>query len=589
MRNFGSPPRCHIKQNSKVAKFLLFFRYIRAFWYGLRTRQKSARQTDYICYLTEWRDICLLRLFEGFLEAAPQMILQLYILTIQSEFIVERDWLTATSAIVSIISLSWAIVSYSQMLRLCLNSKIFSVFGYCFQISYRLLMVASRVIVLVLFASAFKFYIFVFIVGHSAMMFGWLCCIDMISRARNEGRDLPFLDKIFTFIVSIIYLFCFLNVHPSTTKRDISMYYCVVFIENVGLMAAWYPYRTLDGVLMYAAVGVVFGGFIVGLIFMLLYYRYFHPNEDITAGWLCCPFATRRPGNTSFQITDDALVSIVENGDLVIVNRKGEKSNAVKRTISASGSDKSIPLELIRPHSPAKVDRASNNREDMQISEIADSLREHSNYGTIDSSLASNCRSDRKRPSGEAQNGSKGFKKEDRNYHMGSQEDGAKHRWTARISKQTEFHRLYDQAGLLEEKGELANLHFGHEERLESIDNKSHDNSKHTDAELGRKVKWQVEVSRQPRDEARESLDASRLIEHQKSKDDSGIRFCGVSRRRKEREDWRWSLDEIDATKVKQSSRVAGQKQNYGHEDIEQEFIFSDTNLNSVERAPHLT
>ena len=208
------------------------------------------------------------------------MILQLYILTVQSEFIFERDWLTATSAIVSIISLSWAIVSYSKVLRLCLNSKTPSVCGYAFEIFYRLLLVASRVVVLVLFASAFKYYIFVVVFGHTMVMFTCLSSMD----STKENHSEPFLDKIFTLIVSIVYLFFFFTVLPQTKKKEILVYYGSLFLETVILMAIWFTNKTLDGVIMYAAFGLVFGGFVVGLVCMLFYYKYFHPNEDITAG-----------------------------------------------------------------------------------------------------------------------------------------------------------------------------------------------------------------------------------------------------------------------------------------------------------------
>ena len=365
----------HVDCARIIKRRILFFRYAIAFWYGLRTRWiVPVIHSDYIRYLTEWRDITLLRLFEGFLEAAPQMVLQLYILTSRKEFIVDRDWLTATSAVMSIISLSWAIVSYSQTLRLCLSYKGMSLCGYCFQIWYRLFMVASRVVVLVLFASAFRQYIFVFIFGHIAAMFAWLSCIDHVTYSVNEDREEPLLEKIFTLIVSIIYIFCFLNIHPSTTKRQISIYYSVMFVENAGLIGAWFPYRTLEGVMMYAAFGVVFGGFFLGIFCMLLYYKFFHPSQDITAGWLCCScFEQRLPDDseTNNPILDNTSFSYSENDkDLVIINVKDKKYTKFKdhpmdhspaTPRSKSQDNLSIPIELIRPHSPSKGARLAQS------------------------------------------------------------------------------------------------------------------------------------------------------------------------------------------------------------------------------------
>ena len=365
----------------------LFCRYLLAFWYGLKTRfTVPVLHSDYIRYLTEWRDITLLRLIEGFLEAAPQMILQLYILASQKEFILDRDWLTATSAVVSIISLSWAIVSYSQMLRLCLNDRALSFCGYGFQILYRLLMVASRVTVLVLFASAFKEYIFLVVVGHCAMMFAWLSCID--ATHYSVDRDEPFLEKIFTLIVSVIYLFCFLSVHPATTKRHISIYYSITFVESAAMMSAWFPYRTLEGVLMYASFGLVFGGFFCGLLCMMLYYKYFHPNQDVTASWICCLWFSNDGGRGNSELEESTLKNVSFSYDdndkeLVVIKvrqRSGSQTGGQKTPDPDSGNRLSLPVELMRPHSPLK------NRGDIdqiELEEVRDEKLKNVNGETL--------------------------------------------------------------------------------------------------------------------------------------------------------------------------------------------------------------
>jgi hypothetical protein len=71
----------------------------------------------YSIYIEQWRDIAMLRLFEVFIESAPQLVLQLYILAYNRHFDKEKDWLTACSACFSLISLSTSIVSYSKALR----------------------------------------------------------------------------------------------------------------------------------------------------------------------------------------------------------------------------------------------------------------------------------------------------------------------------------------------------------------------------------------------------------------------------------------------------------------------------------------
>ena len=554
---------------------------------------KPVNHSDYIRYLTEWRDVTLLRLFEGFLEAAPQMILQLYILTIQNEFIIERDWLTATSAVVSIISLSWAIVSYSQMLRICLNSKVLSVFGYCFQICYRLLMVASRVVVLVLFASAFRYYIFVFIFSHCAAMFGWLCCMDMITFSANGERNEPFLEKIFTLIVSVIYLFCFLNIHPSTTKRQISIYYSVMFFESAVLMAVWFPYRTLHGVLMYAAFGLVFGGFLLGMLFMLLYYKYFHPNQDITAGWFCCAFFSRRSTDSGFPIIDDASLSVVENGEFVVINPKEtgmEKARASKPPTPSTPHDNrlSIPLEIIRPHSPSKSEKGFNVLEQAKIDDVTKRPGDYTTYGTIQSASSPredsrqcvrdecemqkshDCRGTSERQLRQAENG--GF--------------------VARInvSKQKDFGRLYQESGIIENKAELGNIQFG-QDRASGLGGKSERKSlrreEDTKGELNSRFLREDSLKEKQLlldKKTRDNSNFNSRMERQQSRDDAEIGFCSSTQSKIDRKR-RKSLNDKEVARANLSARaldhvISGE--NYEVQ-VQKRNVFSDTNLNDVE------
>ena len=253
---------------------MLFYlsRLIREIRLSFRIRSKTTKRSDYKCYLEASLDNSLLRLFEGFLEAAPQLILQLYILTTQGEFTIERDWQVMISVTVSIISLSSGVESYSEFVRSCLSNYPLPLVYRCIKILYRFLIIASRVTVIVLFTSAFRYYIFLLIVCHSLLMFVWLSWVDEDSSSTSTDRESKFLRKIYLLIISIINIFCFFNVHLSRMRQQISVYYIATFIETAILMIAWYLHRTLEGAVMYAAVGIVFGGFIVGLTMKIFYY-----------------------------------------------------------------------------------------------------------------------------------------------------------------------------------------------------------------------------------------------------------------------------------------------------------------------------
>ena len=130
----------------------LFFpsRYIDSIRYGLQSRyakyvetkassspeKRAQARQDCVKYYTlmvyEESDAALLRLFECFMESAPQLVLQIYILLVDphavqlnERTIVDDQWvdpilktsILCASVLASLISLAWALVVYHRSLR----------------------------------------------------------------------------------------------------------------------------------------------------------------------------------------------------------------------------------------------------------------------------------------------------------------------------------------------------------------------------------------------------------------------------------------------------------------------------------------
>ena len=71
---------------------------------GLEARH-SHDVVDYQRYYQQWSDICMLRLFDSFMESGPQLVFQLYILLTRPESsLVTITWISV-SAIASTVSL----------------------------------------------------------------------------------------------------------------------------------------------------------------------------------------------------------------------------------------------------------------------------------------------------------------------------------------------------------------------------------------------------------------------------------------------------------------------------------------------------
>ncbi|XP_070555145.1 XK-related protein 6-like [Ptychodera flava] len=262
-------------------------RYIMTLWYGWKSR--SGHPELYYKMVCEYRDVTMLRLLEAFMESAPQLVLQLYIMSRLNE----AHWLTVTSACVSLVSLSWSLAAYHKALRESRDDKEnINYGGVALQILWRLFTVAARVIALALFASVYLWAVFVIVFVHWLGMTMWL--IVQKTDFCPTGAE----EIIFDGVIGIVYIFCFFNMKEGKTRYRSTIYYSITFFENVALIGLWYWRREEDYVYTYAAIAFVIGGFFLGMIFMAIYYLCLHPTGNIQ----CCP-SRKRPARTpSFEL-----------------------------------------------------------------------------------------------------------------------------------------------------------------------------------------------------------------------------------------------------------------------------------------------
>lgn len=71
-------------------------------------------------------------------------------------------------------------------------------------------------------------------------------------------------EKLFDAIVGIIYIYCFFSLKEGQTRWRMSAFYTIMFVENVILVAVWYPFKKEDGWSTDAIVAIVFGAFFLG-------------------------------------------------------------------------------------------------------------------------------------------------------------------------------------------------------------------------------------------------------------------------------------------------------------------------------------
>eukprot|EP00118_Oscarella_pearsei_P009836 m.57506 g.57506 ORF g.57506 m.57506 type:complete len:453 (+) comp34752_c1_seq2:184-1542(+) len=245
--------------------------------------------------LEDMRDAGFLGLIVSFLEDAPQVVLQVTIVTKRHELTV----LQVFSILTSVASLAWAIVKYSTSLRKVNNrfnpQKYFVLTWsgqFCMWV-WRVSMVGSRILAMSLFFNVYGVWLVLVGVVHWLGMFWWLLyqqtifCheydIDNIDApVKNRKRWEKCLETLFDLLVAAVSVFGFLNVKLGKTRWRITSYYVIVFLENSILGILWYmevgeserdSYRLALALSIWAL-------FAHGLLWMAIYYSYTHPQKQ---------------------------------------------------------------------------------------------------------------------------------------------------------------------------------------------------------------------------------------------------------------------------------------------------------------------
>jgi len=83
-------------------------------------------------------------------------------------------------------------------------------------------------------------------------------------------------------IFAFVYIFCVFGVleERQHTRLKYSFYYTIVYVENIGMLLAWWYFTRGNPLwLQYLACIWIIGGFFVGVLFMILYYYDFHDKN----------------------------------------------------------------------------------------------------------------------------------------------------------------------------------------------------------------------------------------------------------------------------------------------------------------------
>uniref|UniRef100_A0A1B0DM87 XK-related protein n=1 Tax=Phlebotomus papatasi TaxID=29031 RepID=A0A1B0DM87_PHLPP len=263
--------------------FLNIFRYWETsvlslkYWLARRRNQRETAVKYYNRLLQADSDETFLRLFDCFLEAAPQKVLQIAIWLSGEETMTVWQGCLLVSCV---FSMAYTLSSHQKCLRLATPSKKqIKVIGQGFHILWNLFMSLARILAIALLASIGPLLTLLCCIIH-VLLFGLYIFIS--DRANLNLCSYNFATKfLFSLTIGTIFLFHLIPVKEGPTRYRYATFYSICFVENVACLTAYYFYadwKLMPMYLFYLFVAAVIGLFILGMSFQVAYYKCFHPN-----------------------------------------------------------------------------------------------------------------------------------------------------------------------------------------------------------------------------------------------------------------------------------------------------------------------
>ncbi|XP_039645411.1 XK-related protein 9 isoform X2 [Perca fluviatilis] len=217
-------------------------------------------------------DLSMLKLLEAFLESVPQLLLQLYIVMGQNECSLIQYF----SMAFSFFNIAWALVDYRRCLRRSLPhvSEMPSGLPTAIYLLYKLCTITSHILsyALLLILSPYS---------TIALTIVWFLATIWTHMLQTNFCSSGKLELLYRAVIGVILTFTFFNVKGQDTKVAMIIYYLFYAITNIiapSLLALLKP-ELQTATFLLTVGGLIFGGSVLGLVCLVLYYLLLHPRE----------------------------------------------------------------------------------------------------------------------------------------------------------------------------------------------------------------------------------------------------------------------------------------------------------------------
>ncbi|XP_045607346.2 XK-related protein 9 isoform X1 [Procambarus clarkii] len=261
------------------------------------------------------RDTAMLDMMHSFLQDAPQLIFQVFLLYRSPGILTgKEDNSTLTTAVqlwkivLGVFAMSWSLVSYQDELRRSVPDKEqLSCCATTTCLLWRASMLISRIITIGSFSAilvkplqdptsvfwlwstdshgkliiSYPIVTACVLAGHWLIMTAWIHAQKTTFCAQENNSTNPVLEFLYNCVMGLVHVFCYINVKDTPSRKRMVFFYAFCLIENSAMIAVWYikmvDYPETLRVVVVFAVEVLW---VIGVCCVIGYYSFLHPDHN---------------------------------------------------------------------------------------------------------------------------------------------------------------------------------------------------------------------------------------------------------------------------------------------------------------------